>query len=464
MPYTPEIPETIVVHLGAPDDTSAQNVSESFASYIKNVASSEIYPTWPTEAIKANIYAQISVAMNRVYTDYYRVRGYDFDITGSPAYDQTYIYQRDIFENISQIVDEIFDSYIRRVGQIEPLYAVFCDGVEVNCDGLKQWESVRLAEQGMNYLEILKYFYGDDIEIVSSVPVQNRPFSAPPTPLGRGDSGRDVELIQIRLNRISANYPGIPKINPQDGFFGVETENAVKKFQEVFNLTPDGIVGRATWNSIQQVYSAVKKLSQLNSEGVRLDDVDTRYPGELSRGSKGEGVLTVQYYLSYINLFVPTVTATAYDGDFGAGTESAVKSFQKTYNLPETGVVNRITFDKMEGVYSSLISSIDFQYSEGRTLPYPGRVLSRGSMGDDVRVLQEYLNFIARRYNQIPTVVPDGILGEATERQINAFKSAFNLPMGAPRVNAVLWNNITSVYDDLYNGAVVNTGQYPGSI
>ena len=463
MPFTPEIPETIVVHLGAPDDPNAQNVSETFASYIKNVASSEIYPTWPIEAIKANIYAQMSVAMNRIYTDYYRVRGYDFDITGSPAYDQTYVYQRDIFENISQTVDEIFDSYIRRVGQIEPLYAVFCDGVEVDCDGLKQWESVTLAESGMNYLEILKYFYGDDIEIVRNVPVQNRPLSAPPTTLGRGDTGRDVELIQIRLNRISANYPGIPKINPQDGFFGIETENAVKKFQEVFNLTPDGLVGRATWNSIQQVYSAVKKLSELNSEGVRLEDINTRYPGELSRGDSGEGVLTIQYYLSYINLYVPTVLAATYDGDYGAGTENAVRSFQKTYRLPESGVVNRATFDKMEGVYYSLIANIDFQYREGRVLPYPGRVLSRGSMGDDVRVLQEYLNFIARTYSEIPTVTPDGIFGGDTERQINAFKQVFDLPQGSARVNAVLWNNITSVYDDLYNGAVVNEGQYPGA-
>lgn len=464
MPYTPEIPETIVVHLGAPDDQSAQNVSESFSSYIKNVASSEIYPTWPIEAVKANIYAQMSVAMNRVYTDYYRVRGYDFDITGSPAYDQTYIYQRDIFENISETVDEIFDSYIRRKGQIEPLYAVFCDGVEVNCDGLKQWESVTLAEGGMNYLEILKYFYGDDIEIVTNVPVQNRPLSAPPTTLGLGDTGRDVELIQIRLNRISANYPGIPKINPQDGFFGVETENAVKKFQEVFNLTPDGLVGRATWNSIQQVYSAVKKLSQLNSEGVKLDDVDTRYPGELSRGDSGEGVLTVQYYLSYINLYVPTVMAAAYDGDFGIGTENAVKSFQKTYRLPENGVVNRATFDKMEGVYNSLISNVDFRYREGRVLPYPGRVLSRNSTGDDVKALQEYLNFIARTYPEIPTVTADGVFGAATERQVEAFKRLFGLPSGAARINAVLWNNITSVYDDLYNGALVNEGQYPGTI
>ena len=461
MPTTPKIPETITVHLGSPD-SDAPNVTESFPSYIKNVASSEIYPTWPEEAIRANVLAQISVALNRVYTDYYKTRGYNFDITSSPAYDQTYVYQRDIFDNISRIVDEIFDSYIKREGNIEPLYAVFCDGDEVKCDGLSQWESVTLAERGMNATEILKYFYGDDIEIVTDVPIQNRPFSAPRGILEKGDSGRDVELIQIRLNRISANYPGIPKIYPTDGFFGESTEMSVKKFQEVFNLTPDGLVGRSTWNSIQQVYSAVKRLSELNSEGVRLEDIDTKYDGELSLGASGEGVLTIQYYLSYINLFVPTVQAATYDGDFGPGTESAVKSFQRTYGLSETGVVDRLTFDTMEGVYYSLVERADIQFSEGRILPYPGRILSIGSMGDDVRSLQEYLNFIARSYPEIPTVVPDGVFGENTERQVAAFKQLFNLPGNETRVNAVTWNSITNVYDDLYNGALVNPGQYPG--
>ena len=207
----PKIPEQIVVHLGAPD-SDAMNVTVSFADYIKNVASSEIYPTWPREALKANILAQISVALNRVYTEFYRSKGYDFDITSSPAYDQTFVYGRDIFSNISEIVDEIFDSYIRRKDFIEPLYAEFCDGVEVSCNGLSQWGSVNLAEQGNGYYSILKNYYGDDIVIEENVPVENISSSAPPVALREGDTGQDVELIQRRLNRISANFPGIPKI------------------------------------------------------------------------------------------------------------------------------------------------------------------------------------------------------------------------------------------------------------
>ena len=158
----PRIPEQIVVHLGAPN-SDAMNVTESFADYIKNVASSEIYPTWPEEALRANILAQISVALNRVYTEFYRSRGYNFDITSSPAYDQTYVYGRDIFSNVSEIVDEIFDSYIRRRDFIEPLFAEFCDGVEVSCNGLEQWGSVNLAEQGLDAFSILQRYYGNDI-------------------------------------------------------------------------------------------------------------------------------------------------------------------------------------------------------------------------------------------------------------------------------------------------------------
>ena len=213
MAFEPIIPEEIVIHLGSPD-SDAMNVTESFASYIKNVASSEIYPTWPEEALRANILAQISVALNRFYTGFYRNRGYNFDITNSPAYDQTYVYQREIYSNISQLVDEIFNSYIRRDGNIEPLFAEFCDGVEVSCNGLEQWGSVRLAEEGLDYFSILQRYYGNDISIVENVPVGDTPALAPSVTLGAGDSGFEVELIQRRLNRISANFPGIPKIYP----------------------------------------------------------------------------------------------------------------------------------------------------------------------------------------------------------------------------------------------------------
>lgn len=461
MPLTPTIPEEIVVHLGAPD-SDAPNVTMSFADYIKNVASSEIFPTWPEAALRANIIAQISVALNRVYTQFYRSRGYDFDITSSPAYDQTFVYQRDIFANISRIVDEIFNSYIRRPDAIEPLYAEFCDGVEVSCNGLSQWGSVELAEQGLDYFAILQNYYGNDITLVSDVPVGKRTPNAPTVTLREGDSGSDVEVMQRRLNRISANFPGIPKIYPADGFFGKSTTDAVKKFQEVFGLTPDGLVGTATWNEIQQIYTAVKKLYSVNSEGLRYSDISSDFTTELSEGSSGDGVLNLQYFLSYISLFVPTVSEVSYDGVYGPNTASAVRSFQKTYGLPETGVVNRTVWDRIESVYYDIVSKINFDFESGRILPFPGRVLADGSEGNDVRVLQEYLNYISETYSEIPRVNVDGIYGNSTAAAVSAFKELFDIPGTRDRVNAPTWNAIASIYDDLYTGSDVSAGQYPG--
>ena len=461
MPTTPIIPETIVVHLGAPD-SDAENITVSFTDYIKNVASSEIYPTWPEQALRANILAQISVALNRVYTQFYRSRGYDFDITSSPAYDQTFVYQRDIFANVSKIVDEMFDSYIRKSGNIEPLYAEFCDGEEVSCNGLEQWGSVALAEDGLNYTEILKRYYGNDIDIVTNVPVGNIPPTYPTVTLSEGDTGSDVELLQRRLNRISANFPGIPKITPADGFFGKSTTDAVKKFQEVFGLTPDGLVGRATWTEVQAAYNAVKRLYAVDSEGLKLEDLDTRYSTELGMGDRGDGVLSVQYFLNYISLFIPSVLATDYDGAYGPSTAAAVRSFQKTYNLPETGIVNRETWDRIESVYYDIVSELDTNSNRIRIYPYPGRVISLGSEGDDVRILQQYLNFIANTYTAIPKLNVDGIFGASTAAAVSEFKRIFNVPGNLERVNAPTWNSISSVYDDLYAATSVNAGQFPG--
>lgn len=461
MPFNPVIPDKITIHLGSPS-SSAMNVTENFADYIKNVASSEIFPTWPKEALKANILAQISVALNRVFTRFYRNSGYDFDITNSPAYDQTYVYQRDIYENISEIVDEIFNSYIRREGFIEPLFAVFCDGVEVSCDGLQQWGSVQLANDGLNYEQILKTYYGDDIIIERNVPIANISSSAPAVPLIEGDTGRDVQLIQRQLNRISVNFPGIPKIYPADGFFDRSTTDAVKKFQEVFSLDVDGIVGTGTWNRIQQVYNSVKNLFYLNSEGLTISDISSTFQNDLSIGDSGEGVLTIQYYLSYIALFVPSVNATDFDGSFGPGTKNSVLSFQKTYSLDETGVVDRLTWDKIENVYLSFVNNADFTYEKGALYPFPGRILREGVEGNDVRILQEYLNFIADYYPEIPTSDPDGIFGKQTAEQVKALKQLFDLPGTPDRVNAPTWNSISNIYDDLYTGRSVNEGQYPG--
>ncbi len=461
MPEYPIIPETIVIHLGPPD-SDAMNVTENFSDYIKNVASSEIYPTWPREAIIANVLAQISVALNRVYTEFYRSAGYDFDITSSIAQDQSYVYQRNIFSNVSEIVDEIFDSYLKRPEFIEPLYATFCDGIEVTCNGLSQWGSVDLANQGLAAFDILKEFYGENLELVNNVEVADVSGSAPAVPLREGDTGRDIELIQRKLNRISVNYPGIPKIYPTDGFFDTSTVNAVKKFQEVFDLTPDGIVGRSTWYRIQFIYNAVKKLASLNSEGLRLEDISTKFPSDLKLGDSSSGVLTVQYYLSYISTFIPSVLDTAVDGSFGEGTRNSVISFQKTYGLAETGIVDRAVWDEIENVYYSLLRVSPYEFVPGDPLPFPGRVLRVGIEGDDVRALQEYLNFISDSYPEIPKVTVDGDFGPGTAAAVGAFIQTFNLPGNPERVSAQVWNAITNVYDDLYNGGMVNPGQYPG--
>lgn len=460
MPLLPSIPETITVHLGLPS-SDAQNVTVSFPEYIKNVASSEIYPTWPESAIRANIYAQISYALNRVYTRYYPSRGFDFDITNSTAFDQSFVYGRDIFENIARIVDEIFNSYLRRRGSIEPLFAAYCDGVRVSCDGLSQWGSVSLAEEGLTPYEILTTYYGDDIDIVRDVPVGNAP-SAPLIPLREGQIGPNVELLQRRLNRISANYPAIPKIYPINGVFGPSTTESVKEFQRVFDLSPDGIVGPATWYRILYIYNGIKRLSELNSEGLTLGEISTQYPSLLQSGSEGVGVIVLQYYLSYISAFVPTIPATAIDGSFGAETERSVRAFQSTYGLLEDGVVGEETFRELTDVYKGLVASIPLRFSEGVTLPFPGEALSLGTEGEAVRIIQEYLNYIAESYPQIPTVFPDGVYGPATRDAVATFQRIFEIPSQEGVVGAVTWVAIASVYEDLYQGNLAEEGQFPG--
>lgn len=460
MPILPTIPETITVHLGLPD-SNAQNVTVPFVDYIKNVASSEIYPTWPESAIRANIYAQISYALNRVYTRYYPSRGFDFDITNSTAFDQSFVYGRDIFENISRIVDEIFNSYLQRQGSVEPLFAAYCDGVRVSCDGLSQWGSVSLAEEGLSPYEILTAYYGNDINIVTDVPVGNAP-SAPLIPLREGQIGPNVELIQRRLNRISANYPLIPKIYPINGVFGPSTTDAVKEFQRVFDLSPDGVVGPATWYRILYIYNGIKRLSELNSEGLTLGEISTQYPSLLQSGSEGTGVLVLQYYLSYISAFVPTVPATAIDGYFGAGTEAAVRAFQSTYGLPQDGIVGERTWRELTDVYEGLVASVPLRFTEGVPLPFPGEALTLGSEGEDVRVIQEYLNYISETYNEIPVVNPDGVYGPATRDAVTAFQRLFAIPVQEGTVGAVTWVAIASVYEDLYQGQLAEEGQFPG--
>lgn len=261
----PVVPEFIVVHDGLPEDTSAENYWIPFRDYIKNVASSEIYSTWPEQTIYANVIAIISFTLNRVFTEWYRNKGYQFTITSSTAYDHKYIHNRNVFDNISVIVDDIFNTFIRRPPTArQPLLAQYCDGKKSQCpDQMTQWGSKDLGDQGMSYEEILKYFYGDNITFAQANVVSGVPVSFPGFTLQLGSNNSYVRTIQNQLNAISNSYPAIEKV-AEDGVFGPSTEKSVKKFQEVFNLPQTGVVDFKTWYAISRIYVATTKIASLN--------------------------------------------------------------------------------------------------------------------------------------------------------------------------------------------------------
>ena len=454
----PVIPESITVHLGAPD-SAARNVTVPFIDYIKNVASSEIYPTWPESALRANIYAQISFALNRIYTEFYPSRGYDFDITNSTAFDQYFVPERDIFENISRIVDGIFNSYVVRQGSVEPLFTQYCNGTTSICDGLSQWGTVPLAEQGLTPYEILQNYYGSDINIVSNAPVAAITASVPPRPLTLGSTGDDVKSIQVRLNRISSNYPAIPKISPVNGIYTHRTADAVREFQQIFNIADDGVVGRSTWYRIQQVYNAVKRLSELDSEGLTLGEISRQFPEELSVGLQGNEVRVAQYLLRYIADFDDRIPVIALDGIYGERTASAVRAFQEIYGLPVTGAIDEATYSQLYDVYRGYISSLPDSQFIGIARPYPGFPVTLGQRGENVLALQQYLRLISQTYTEIPMIAADGIFGQATENAVRAFQNRFGLtPDGI--VGLSTWEAIGSLYNDLAKGGSVQNGQF----
>ena len=366
---TPFVPQRITVHLGAPN-TQAENVTVSFPDYIKNVASSEIYPTWDESALRANILAIVSFALNRVYTEFYRSRGYDFDITNNTAYDQAFVNGRSFFTNISQLVDTLFNDYIRRPGFVEPLAAKYCNGTTVTCEGLSQWGSQELAQQGYNSIQILKSYYGD-IEIVSNAPVQNYTSSYPGTPIRRGNIGPYVVVIQTELNRISQNYPAIPKIPKIDGIFGEKTEAAVVAFQDIFNLQPDGIVGQATWYALVRLYTAVTNLAELQSQGQTFYNIAWAGPNPISQGDRGIRVEQLQYMLRVLSSYISEIPPVTVDGIFGPATRAAVIAAQGRFGLSQTGSVN---FDTWEAIYNQFIGIEDTSLRDFEKLPITSSV------------------------------------------------------------------------------------------
>lgn len=424
-----------------------------------------ISSAWPEQALRANIHAQISLALNRVFTEWYKSKGYNFQITNSTSYDQYYVHGRDIFEPMDRITDDIFNTYVRRPGTIDPYYTEYCDGKSVTCNGMKQWGTVTLAESGKSALEILKYYYGNNLEIVRTDNIADIPESYPGTPLRIGSTGEAVRTIQRQLNRIAKDYPSFGTLEV-DGVYGQSTADVVKKFQKQFGLTQDGVVGRSTWYQISYIYVAVKKLAQLTSEGEQPTGglVSGTFPGILRLGSSGDTVEQVQFWLNTVADYVPSIPKVNVDGIFGPATQAAVRAFQTHYSLTVDGIVGRVTWDTLYNEYQSIQADIA---PPGVTQPgqYPGTPLRVGARGNEVKQMQFYLRIIARSNRNIPSINADGIFGSATEAAVRAFQNGYGLNVDGV-VGPLTWNKIYEVYTDLINGLLTadqRPGVYPGT-
>ena len=330
-----------------------------------------VCPTWPEQALRANILAQISLALNRIWTEWYPSRGYSFNITGSPGVDQAYVSGRTVFAVMEKLTAELFNTYVRRSGDREPYYTEYCDGKTVTCPGMKQWGTVDRAKEGKNALQILRYYYGSRVELVTTNNIASIPSSYPGSPLRLGSVGEAVAVVQTSLNRISQNYPAIPKIQPVTGIFGEDTEYSVRQFQRIFNLASDGVVGKATWYKLVYLYVGVTRLSELISEGQTFYKVQFQYPGVLREGDTGTEVQVLQYMLAVLAEFDEVIPPLTVDGVFGPSTANAVQSFQRQTDLLPDGVVGEATWDALYREFASLeavlqqdVTRFPFQASE----------------------------------------------------------------------------------------------------
>ena len=439
---------------------------------------------WPEQALRANIHCQISLALNRIYTEWYPSKGYSFNITNSTSYDQYYVHGRTVFDVMVRLTDDIFNTYIRKTGTVNPYYAEYCDGKSVTCPGLKQWGTVTLANQGRSALSILKYYYGSNIAIIRTNNIQSIPQSYPGSPLRQGSTGAAVFTLQRQLNRITKDYPflglltvdgivglttwtelydqfrsiqsdnGTPNAYPGtalrqgssgqnvrlvqfwlkiartvysslnnvtvDGIFGSSTAAAVRRFQTYFGLTSDGVVGRTTWNKLYEVYNDIA--NRLLSPSLRPGE----YPGVLRNGSTGTAVRELQFYLYLMSAYQSSIPSVSIDGRFGAATEAAVRAYQRFAGLTADGIVGRKTWDSLYGKASALRSSGPVVTL--KRLPYPGTPLTVGTDSSAVLYYTLLLQRIAYYYD---SVASPALSSQYTQETADATASAQEL-LGLP--------------------------------
>ena len=417
---------------------------------------------WPEQALRANIHCQISLALNRIYTEWYPSKGYSFNITNSTSYDQYYVHGRTVFDVMVRLTDDIFNTYIRKTGTVNPYYAEYCDGKSVTCPGLKQWGTVTLANQGRNALSILKYYYGNNIEIIRTNNIQSIPQSYPGSPLRQGSTGAAVFTLQRQLNRITKDYPFLGLLTV-DGIFGRKMTETVKKFQKQFNLTADGVVGRSTWYKISYIYVSVKDLAELTSEGETFsgtlpDGSWNLGSSVLKQGSTGSEVEQMQFWLSTLAQYESSIPSVTVDGVYGSGTAAAVRAFQRRYGLTVDGIVGLTTWTELYDQFRSI------QSDNGTPNAYPGTALREGSSGQNVRLVQFWLKIARTVYTSLANVTVDGKFGAGTAAAVQRFQRYFGLTADGV-VGRITWNKLYEVYNDIANkllSSSLRPGEYPG--
>jgi len=464
------IPEFITVHLGRPDNPNARNVRVPFTYYIKNSASHEIFSTWPPASLEANIYCIISFTLNRIFTEWYRVRGHSFDITNSTQFDQMFVENGQIFRSIDEMVDRIFNRFIRREGFLEPFFAEYCDGRRVHCPGLWQWSTVTLAQQGLNALQILRRFYPNDIQIVETDNIGGVQESFPGFTLSQGMSGPEVAALQRWLNRIRVNFPVIPQI-VVNGVYGPQTEAAVRAFQGIPSLSsvaPNGVVNRTTWFNISRAFSAVTRLGELTSEGIIVGIGRTPPTDIIRQGSRGTLVGQAQYIMNFISEFYHDVPSVVQDSNFGPNFTAAVREFQRLFGLNPDGVIGPLTWRRLYEVYWGIRDNVDIPGGGGGIVvppppppppppggipPYPGQPIRVGARGDDVQRIQRCLNSVNNA-----GLTADGIFGPLTQNAVMNFQRSRGLnPDGV--VGPLTWGALMPACYGSGGGAM---GAYPG--
>ena len=444
------IPDFITVHLGWPN-AAARSVRVPFRDYIVNVVCSEIYPFWERAAIEANTYAIISFTLNRLFTHWYRSRGHSFDITNTTQFDQMFIYGREIFQNVSQIVNGIFNQFIRRPGRREPFFASYCNGTTSTCAGMSQHGSQALARQGWTPIQILRHYYPRDINIVQSTNFGPRnPGVYPGTPLRQGSTGENVRRMQLYLNRISGNW-WIPAIQNPNGSFGVDTRESVVAFQRLFNLVQDGIIGPITWYEITRIYVAARNLAELISEGQRYSIGNAPPTVIIREGARGEAVVELQFLLNFIGSFYNELPFVVEDSVFRAATRQAVIEFQTRFGLAPDGVVGPLTWARLYEVYRRIRNTIPLPPYDANIPGFPGTPLQNGTRGDNVRLMQSYLNAIARSNPSIETLVVDGIFGPRTQGAVREFQKIFGMPQTGI-IDRDTWYRIVDEFNFLQGG------------